>query len=321
MPAITKERLKGNYGAAAVMERLSAEALVRPVAADTDVGVDLYCETVVDYKPHLHFWLQVKAGEQCTRRSEGSASCCFSVDHLKYWEKQPVPVFAALVPTDWPLTDVPDVYIVDITTQLLSGPPNSRAKTITLHSDHHWPRGNRECVTEFLSEVVPDSTAQLQCSRGVVAPRPTFIPNYVRRIPAVPIARFKKEILDQLRVTAAYSVLFLDSQVEPADDAEFRRQCARIVQQFKNEHWEDFMARAQSSHADQAFDDAIGLYKKAQDTIRNDPKVCDLPEFQRYIKEIEDLKVCAQNHQPLKEAIFSYRFGSPPTGFGWPPVH
>ena len=65
MPAIIPNRLKGNYGAALVSSRLSGECLVRPVAADTDVGIDLYCETVAEGHPFLHFWLQVKAGDQC----------------------------------------------------------------------------------------------------------------------------------------------------------------------------------------------------------------------------------------------------------------
>jgi hypothetical protein len=36
--AVAESRLKGNYGAATVMARLSAECLVRPVAVDTDIG-------------------------------------------------------------------------------------------------------------------------------------------------------------------------------------------------------------------------------------------------------------------------------------------
>ena len=46
MPIVDENRLKGNYGATYVALRLSSECLVRPVAAETDVGVDLYCETV-----------------------------------------------------------------------------------------------------------------------------------------------------------------------------------------------------------------------------------------------------------------------------------
>lgn len=122
MPIVPESRLKGNYGASVVMARLSGECLVRPVAVDTDVGVDLYCETVAGSQPFLHFWLQVKAGGQCERDATGNeASCRFSSDQLEYWARQPVPVFAALVPTDCPSRSEPDVYIVDVTTQILFG--------------------------------------------------------------------------------------------------------------------------------------------------------------------------------------------------------
>jgi hypothetical protein len=100
MPLVPESRLKGNYGASVLMARLSAECLVRQVAADTDVGIDLYCETVSEGQPFLHFWLQVRAGKQCKIESGGNnATCRFSRDELTYWSRQPVPVFAALVPT------------------------------------------------------------------------------------------------------------------------------------------------------------------------------------------------------------------------------
>src|SRR5262245_27943710 len=104
-----------------VMARLSGECLVRPVAVDTDVGVDLYCETVIESRPFLHFWMQVKAGDQCEARGEATAaSCSFGLEHLNYWLRQPVPVFAALVPTTWPVSCEPSIYVVDITSQLLA---------------------------------------------------------------------------------------------------------------------------------------------------------------------------------------------------------
>jgi hypothetical protein len=97
MPFVSENRLKGNYGTAVVMACLSSACLVRPVAVDTDVGVDLYCESVEEGTPFFHFWLQVKAGEQCRLAAdETSASCSFATDHLLYWYRQPVPVFAAL---------------------------------------------------------------------------------------------------------------------------------------------------------------------------------------------------------------------------------
>src|ERR1035437_5277106 len=133
MPLVPENRLKGHYGTALVMSRLSSECLVRPVAADTDVGVDLYCETVAENRPFLHFWLQVKAGDQC-RLDAGAerASCSFEIEHLNYWARQPVPVFAALVPAEWPVPREPDIYIVDITTQSVLNSFPSTPNTVTL---------------------------------------------------------------------------------------------------------------------------------------------------------------------------------------------
>jgi len=249
MPTVSDSRLKGNYGAAVVMTHLSSECLVRPVAVDTDVGVDLYCETVTQGRPFLHFWVQVKAGEQCkTDPATNTASCRFDRDQLAYWAQQPVPVFAALVPTDWPAQRVPDLYIVDITTHVLFAGLPSAQNSVTLHSDYHWPVGTTDPVRTFLTQVVPDTTARLQCSRGVVAASPTPTPQYVRKTPAAPVTRFKDAILDQLRTTAANSVLFaLASREQTADDAKFRRLLVHIVEQFADDpHWENFMARAVS---------------------------------------------------------------------------
>jgi len=54
------EQLKGNYAENLVAEWLSRVCLVRPVASGTDIGIDLYCESVVGNKPYHHFWVQVK---------------------------------------------------------------------------------------------------------------------------------------------------------------------------------------------------------------------------------------------------------------------
>ena len=316
MPKVADNQLKGNYGAAVVMARLSAaECLVRPVAADTDVGIDLYCETIdqrnssLDQKePFLHFWIQVKAGKQCrVNPADKTASCCFDCSHLKYWARQPIPVFAALVPTEWPPSDEPHVYIVDVTTQfimghLITGHPRSSQ---TLRSDHYWPSGSKEAVSEFLVQVVPDSTARLQCSRGVVAASPTLTPQYEHSIPPVPVTRFRKKILTQLRTTAAFSILFSSSSGERTlEDREFRRKLACVVGQFKDdEHWESFMALGWSSHADQKYSSAVKFYRRAKSIIQRDRKVCDKPEWQEQIHRIDRLKRLAQNHRSPDEPV------------------
>jgi hypothetical protein len=305
MPTVSEERLKGNYGAALVTARLSGECLVRPVATDTDVGVDLYCETVVEGQPFLHFWVQVKTGAQChLDRAAMTASCRFARDHLDYWFRQPVPVYAALVPTDWPVRVEPDIYLIDLTTYLLmAGLPDPYQST-TLSANTQWPAGDQDRVRAFLTEVVPDTTARLTCARGVVASSPTLTPQYVQRFPPVPVARFKDVIREQLRHTAAFSVMFSALAGDrTAEDQAFRRLLARIVEQFGHDpHWENFMARACSSHADGDYGQAVALYEDAIRCIRTDPELpsqANWSEWEARVNVIQALQDRARDEEPF----------------------
>lgn len=304
MPTVDENRLKGNYGAAYVSACLSSECLVRPVAAETDVGVDLYCETVEDGRPFLHFWVQVKAGAQCRLAPDlRIASCSFTFDHLEYWYRQPVPVFAALVPVDWPVREEPDIYIMDITSQLLGGVPGERS-SVTLRSDSVWRRGNRDDIKQFLTQAVPAAAARLQCRNGIVASMPTLRPSYLISSPLVPVKRFKESISDQVRRTAALSIMFLHAQSEMgADTATFRQTMASVVEQFADDpHWENFMARALSYHADKSFDRAIEFYDKAIRCIQNDSNVATLEPWKKRVREIEKLRERARRQDVVNGA-------------------
>jgi hypothetical protein len=291
--AVSDERLKGNYGVAAVMARLSAECLVRPVAADTDIGVDLYCETVQDGQAFLHFWVQVKAGAQCRVKTErGVASCDFDSAHLDYWRRQPVPVFAALVPTEWPVQREPSIYLVDVTTQLLNGHVRIGQQTVRLRSDYCWEPGHPEAVRTLLRETVPATTARLQVSNGVVAGVPTIEPRYEGSAPRVPVLSYRQEIRDQLRRTAALSVWFaLEANAPLTDeDKDFHRLLARIVKSFVDVgdfQWENFYSLGLSRHADEDYEGAETMYIEARKSIERDEKVRDKPKWQG-IKRIVD---------------------------------
>lgn len=301
MPIADTNRLKGNYGAAYVSARLSSECLVRPVAAETDVGVDLYCETVVEGKPFLHFWVQVKAGVQCGVAPDGkTASCSFSKDHLNYWSHQPVPVFAALVPTDWPVSADPVVYVIDLTSKLLGGVPDD-GNSKTLYSDYQWQPGVRSDVVDFLENAVPVATARLQCKRGVLAHVPTPSPSYVISTPWVPVDFYKINISEQIRRTAANAILFLymAKDVGPQND-EFRRKMARLLEGYgEDPHWETWMALAISYHVDLQFHAAVRCYKKAKKSIEGDPNVREEIEWIERVKRIESLLKCAKNNAQL----------------------
>jgi len=291
MPTVDINRLKGNFGAAYVSALLSSECLVRPVAADTDVGVDLYCETVEDTDPFLHFWVQVKAGtKQCPVSTNGDvASCSFTRDHLKYWSRQPVPVFAALVPVDWPVLKSPTVYIVNLTSQLL-GKVLNRGKT--LRSDYTWRPDNRDDVRQFLSERVPATSAQLHCRHGVVAPIPTLRPSYEYGVPDVPVMQFNWQIKEQIRRTAAFSILSLHDTRELNKDRKFRRRLASVVEQFGDgPNWETHMAMALSYHADRGFRRAVERYDDAKRSIAGDLKLQDKATWKQWQERIAKIDV------------------------------
>lgn len=282
------------------MARLGGECLVRPVSADTDVGIDLYCETVVESQPFLHFWLQVKAGNQCAVSSSNTASCRFTKEELLYWRRQPVPVFAALVPTEWPVVAEPDVYIVDITTHILFSEGTGTQQSFALQADYHWPAGEQEPVRAFLADVVPITTARLHIANGVVASKPTPAPRYERQTPFVPVIRFEKQIRDQLRTTAANSILFaLSGEGSAQANPQFHRLLARIVEQFDDDlHWETFMARALSYHADEQYDKALAMYEMAKASIQNDAQVRDQPPWQESVATINRMEHRARKGKP-----------------------
>jgi hypothetical protein len=319
MPAITPNRLKGNYGAALVSSRLSGECLVRPVAADTDVGIDLYCETVAEGRPFQHFWLQVKAGDQCKVHPSGPfATCSFYGEHLKYWFRQPVPLFAALVPTEWPVVEEPAIHIIDVTTQILENQHYLGQQSITLKSDYSWQVGDRGSVVDFLEQVVPATAARLQVRSGVVAWIPQQTTKYVHTTPSVPVLAFQERILTQLRSTAAHAIMFSAGDERTEMDVEFRRFVARIIElfttsQFRQQkyHLENFFSRALSRHLDEAYAEAALLYDEAQNCIHADSNVCDERSWQLLAAKIGDLKLLALRQHPLtKQDLESEYVGS-----------
>jgi hypothetical protein len=64
-PVLTQSQILGNQGEAYVASILSPKCLVRSVGQGADIGIDFYCEWLVDdsdkdnsnkkYRPSLHF--------------------------------------------------------------------------------------------------------------------------------------------------------------------------------------------------------------------------------------------------------------------------
>jgi hypothetical protein len=173
---------------------------------------------------------------------------------------------------------------------------------MVLTSDYCWPAGDQESVGAFLTQIVPQASARLQISKGIVAEIPTPTQQYVQTRPPVPVLQFKNRVLQQLRTTAAFGILFSHTATEEPDEAkEFRRTLANIVKQFgEDPHWENFYSRAISSHLDDNYADAIVMYEKARQSIQGDPNVCNEECWQQQVRIIERLQERAQRGCPLR---------------------
>jgi hypothetical protein len=147
-------------------------------------------------------------------------------------------------------------------------------------------------VRQFLSERVPATSAQLQCRHGVVAPIPTLRPSYEYGVPDVPVMQFNWQIKEQIRRTAAFSILSLHDTRELNKDRKFRRRLASVVEQFGDgPNWETHMAMALSYHADRHYGRAVDRYEGAKLSIMTDREVRgeSWPRWQERIAKIDGL--------------------------------
>ena len=171
MSVVDLNRQKANYAESIALQMLSRQCLVRPVAAGTDIGIDLYCEAVIGEAPFQHFWVQVKAIGKGNFATDGTPFYDFETKHLRYWVRQPVPVFAFLVPvTDWPPSEPEYVYGLRITDILVrQGIPNQ--EYVRYKSTEGFSRATVDKDLEkFVRVIVPNDYATLQVPRGLVAP-------------------------------------------------------------------------------------------------------------------------------------------------------
>ncbi len=302
-PKVAQTLLKANYGTSLVAHRLSRACLVRPVAEGTDIGIDLYCEAVAEGQPFLHFGVQVKCGaSNYIRLQDDSASFSFASRHLAYWMKQPMPVFVALVPLEeWPPEQIPPVYVVDVTSQCI-GRVIETEESITLKSDFCWNNDPTD-VTTFLNDAVPTASARLMCQAGVVRYKPSIRQTYTVQVPSIPVARFADQIRQQIRQTAALSIMFLLEDVNGTTDdhlRSFHELMSRVLEQFSEGNYEIHMARGISAHLSGQYSSAIRLYDESLRSINKDHNVCNDPGWRPITLRIQEYLRLARLNEPIR---------------------
>lgn len=257
MPIVDENRLKGNLAGFTIAAWLSRQCLVRPVAEGTDVGIDLFCETVErsSCEPFLHFWVQVKGGNQVSVR-DGRAQCSVKAHHLRYWERQPVPVYIFLVPPAQ-LHALDTVYVISLARVSIKEPLDQ--DTVTLASNLVYTIEGTPSLDDFVDTSVRIDHVLLEARRGVDIPLPQPKPGYYQtsvkgfRTPFVP------RYVDQIRRSASSALRdMVKASGNPTIEA--RRQMAVLAAAL-----EPFISGiSESGYWEQHYEDywAMGLYKK-----------------------------------------------------------
>jgi tetratricopeptide (TPR) repeat protein len=278
MTYIDEKRAKGNYGVFLVASKLSKFCLVRPVSEGTDQGIDLFCESFEDAfrggRPFLHFWVQVKTLKGIQKNSN-FASFSFDVNHLNYWGRQPVPVFAFLVPIESLDSEEPfRFYVIDFTRQILENNSNSNQKNCTLYSSLLIQ--NDDDIKRFISKLVLSNSALLKIREGVIAHMPSLDPSYVISFPPNQPIRYIDVILQQIRRTSAMAIqgMLQAREDESPELAQKRRKLTEVLQCFENnDHYENQYSLGLSKMKDKDYSKAKDHFEKSLKIINRDPEI------------------------------------------------
>lgn len=190
---VSKSQIIGSRGEMFIAFLMSQFCLVRPVANGTDVGVDLYCEALLDGVPHSHFWVQVK-----TAKNKLNKKMHFEVKHLEYWARQPIPVYIFFVSENRMGSDKFKINIINLSEKFISEPYiDTKMKTKPLSADL-MISSVRE-LEHFVLNYVPETIARLFLRDGVIFPiRKTVHEQYEKRYKTVGFHKFAKAIMKNI---------------------------------------------------------------------------------------------------------------------------
>ncbi|MCK4548257.1 MAG: hypothetical protein KAW17_12550 [Candidatus Eisenbacteria sp.] len=160
---ILRDKLQGfavEYYVANVLTRNGC--LVRTVPEDSTTGFSLLCETDENSRgkrePFQHFWVHVRTGDRVSLIEPGKqASCLFKAKELLYWARQPIPVYAFLIP-EYSSASLPDtIYIVDLSGHLTDLQIPMDKDRLTLRSNRLIHPESEEDCRRFLSSIAIES--------------------------------------------------------------------------------------------------------------------------------------------------------------------
>jgi hypothetical protein len=292
LPIISEDTQRGNYAEHQAATWLSRQCLVRPVTSGTDIGVDLYCESLAGDSPFQHFWVQVKAiSERNIRQSDAGLEAFFDFEtrHLRYWIRQPVPVYAFLVPVpSWPPAELDTIFGVNISRNLLmDGIPDQEWVRYTT-TDCFEAATLDEDLTQFITRVVPVDSAILLLPHGVIAAIEFPEERAETHLPQGFALRYFDTIENTIRLSLEIGLaeLLIEENLSQ-EDHERRQRISRILSEYDNDlNAIGASILAQSACIDGDFERAMFLFDMVEDLISDAPvdenvRALRLTELQR----------------------------------------
>lgn len=272
---IGKGQITGNRGEMFVGFLLSKFCLVRPAANGTDVGVDLYCEALMDETPHSHFWVQVK-----TRRGKMAKSKTFRKQDLEYWSRQPIPVFIFFVSDDAMDFNHFRINVISLTEKFNEEPslPNKKSKLacdLTISTQDELKR--------FVFNEVPKTVSRMYIREGVIFhTRRNVYDEYARSYESRGIHKYTTKIMKNIGRSSA--LLMKDIISSGKDDLNiWRKQLEKILETFfpRWGNYDFHLATGLSKEKDKEYAGALPYFEKALENIDSDSRFKEYSESPR----------------------------------------
>ena len=292
---ITDNQLKGNWGEQYIAANLSSQGcFVRYVSQGNDTGVDLYCETIRDNEPFLHFWCQIKTSKNYKGKSE-QISFKPKKEHKKYWLKQPVPVFIFLVPD---LRDEPNTpyYICSAFDLLKKERINSFIKIESPKDLSTFLNEDQGLALEtFLWELKDGKVSHLKTSKK----------EYTIQFPSGFTHVLEPKLFESLHWTLwrlSWDILFHDIKQKDMlekltlnDDEKERFRKARpymealeiLIKAKRDKHYQNFTTIGIYYELEKEYERSLKYYKESKSIMNRDPDVdISKPPWSDIIEEI-----------------------------------
>ena len=292
---MTDNQLKGNWAEQYISARLAEKGcLVRHVPQGHDIGIDLYCETIEENTPFLHFWCQIKTSNKW-KGEEKRISFSLKKGEKEYWIRQPVPVFVLLVP------DLRDEFTTTFIPFYICRTDLGRdGKKID-----SWKKIESPCdLSDFLRKDLPYLYFLWELKEGKVSYLKTVKNQYTKFFPSFSAQHFENELLQSLRYTLwrlSHDTMFpneasvnnfkkcilddIEGRIRRAEPYVKAYQIITEIQNYSSEHYEVPCIMGLFSELRREYEKAISYYEQSLRIIERD-KIIDVSEgFWKSTKE------------------------------------